>query len=146
MKTGAVNLLELRNQRLRAREARRMAVLGGASGRSGIVKPAKSRNTVSDQAIPMPEPLTNGGQVVGSGQLLILSATGVSIASGGDYVTFDTIVAREGFADVHRGGRFLGPSVRLRCTCSIYEHAWDAFTVGRHGRAWSSTAPWLTTA
>lgn len=40
------------------------------------------------------EPSSTGG-----GQLLLLSATGAAIASGGDYVTFDALVHKLGFDD-----------------------------------------------
>ena len=40
----------------------------------------------------------------GAGQLLVLSASAASIASGGDHVTFDTIVAQHRFPDVIAAG------------------------------------------
>lgn len=77
----------------------------------------------------MPEPLTSGGHVIGSGQLLVMSATDASIAAGGAYVTFDTILTRVGFGGVSVAGQSWGHPIRGVYVLT-YVHAWDSFSAG----------------
>jgi hypothetical protein len=130
VRTSGAELLEMRQELLRARENRRLSGSGGANGRSSIVAPNnRQRYQGSNQAVPMPEPLTNGGQVYGQAQLLVMSATAANIASGGDYVAFQSTVARRGFAT------FAGPGEGWTHPVSgvyvlTYEHDWASYQGG----------------
>ena len=130
MRTPPVDLLALRNQRLLNREMRRLRSAAGADGRISIASPnERKRQWLSDQPSPMPEPLTNGGQVVGSAQLLVMSATADPIASGGDYVTFGSVVAQVRFDDVSAAGSsWVHPISGVYVL--TYEHAWDGYEGG----------------
>lgn len=65
----------------------------------------------------------------GEGQLLLLSATGDSFASGGDYVTTDTIEYQHGFAGVTAAGdSILWPTDAVG-TIQV-EFTWDTYTGG----------------
>ncbi len=63
-------------------------------------------------------------------QLLVMSATGDSIASGGDYVEFDTILSRHGFDGVivAVGDAWMHPVTGVYVL--TYDHEWDSYTGG----------------
>ena len=63
-------------------------------------------------------------------QLLTLSATGDSIASGGDYVVFDATVVQLGFVgtDPMPSDSWVHPVDGIYIL--VYEHAWSSFTSG----------------
>lgn len=66
----------------------------------------------------------------GAGQLLVLSATGDSIASGGDYVTFDSQVYRHGFTEgVSADGTTITWPVSASGSIQV-EWEWDSYTGG----------------
>lgn len=73
-------------------------------------------------------PTTLGG-LVGSPQLLVMSAVGASIASGGGYVNFDSVVAQTGFGDVvAAGASWVHPVAGVYVL--FYEHDWDSYQGG----------------
>lgn len=65
-----------------------------------------------------------------SAQLLVMSATADSVASGGDYVAFGSVVARHGFTGVpvDAGTSWMHPVSGVYGL--TYEHAWDSYTGG----------------
>lgn len=73
----------------------------------------------------IPEAITNN---TGTAKLLVMSATGDEIASGGDYVNFDTIVAQHGFDDV--GINSWVHPVSSNCWILAYTHDWDSYQGG----------------
>lgn len=60
-------------------------------------------------------------------QMLILSATGASIASGGDYVTFDTIEHQRGFSGVSTAGETITWPTSVIGVVEV-SLAWDTYT------------------
>lgn len=63
------------------------------------------------------------------GQLLVMSATADSIASGGDTVIFDTIEAQQDFHTVPvAGASWVHPITGVYTL--TYEHSWDTYTAG----------------
>lgn len=66
----------------------------------------------------------------GVGQLLVVSATGQSFASGGAYVTADTIVHQHGFAGVTAAGDSIMWPVDYAGGWVQVEFAWDTYTGG----------------
>ena len=104
--TSARELQEHKRAMEQARRLRRMIGDGQMNGRSGLPAPVSRKKAygVSGDVVSQPEPLTNGGQVIGVGQLLVVSATGATITAGGAYVPFDTIVYQRGFAGVVAAG------------------------------------------
>lgn len=62
-------------------------------------------------------------------QLLCMSASADSIASGGDYVTFGSILSRHQFSTVSGAGSSWTHPVGGVYTIT-YEHAWDSYTGG----------------
>lgn len=78
--------------------------------------------------------LTNVGgdsaETTGAAQLLVLSATGVDIAAGGDFVAFDSIVAQHGFDGVVQalGGYWVHPVSGVYLL--TYEHVWATYSGG----------------
>jgi hypothetical protein len=70
-----------------------------------------------------------GGGIANSPQLLCMAATGDSIASGGDYVTFGVTVAQLGFSSVTGpGSSWTHPIDGIYVL--TYEHEWDSYTGG----------------
>lgn len=65
-----------------------------------------------------------------SAHLLVMSATGAAIASGGDHVTFDTLVAQHGFGSVlvQPGEGWVHPVAGVYELS--YKHEWSAFSGG----------------
>lgn len=71
-----------------------------------------------------------GISATGAAQLLVLSVTADSIASGGDYVAFDQILEQRGFDDVASpsGGAWVHP---ISAVYTIdYEHTWATYEGG----------------
>ena len=128
MNRSGVQLLEHRRELLKQREQRKMATIGGAGGRSGIVAPLAS---VVGPSIPMPEPYVSGegAAAYGSAQLLALSVEGASISPGGAAVPFDSVLAAGGsFAAPGSGGSWVHP---VGGTYSaVVKLAWESFTGG----------------
>lgn len=61
--------------------------------------------------------------------LLAMSASGASVASGGAYITFGSIVAQNGFSSVtSASGEWTHPVSGVYLL--TYEHAWDSYTGG----------------
>lgn len=130
MRTRAQEL----NAHREARQAARAQALAGvqalAGGRVRSAAPAQRRShAYSDEPQPMPEPLTNGGQVAGSGQLLVMSAASASIDPAGAAVTFEAIVARAGFATMAGPGDMWTHPVS-GVYIAVYSHEWDDFFLG----------------
>lgn len=71
-----------------------------------------------------------GAESSGAAQLLVLSTTGDSIASGGDAVTFDTILAQHGFDGVvtQAGQGWVHPITGVYVLTLVFE--WDSYQGG----------------
>lgn len=67
--------------------------------------------------------------ITGTAHLLTMAATGDSIASGGDYITFGSIIAQQGFPTVTGAGDSWQHPVS-GVYALTYEHAWDTYTGG----------------
>lgn len=131
MTTAPEILQERLRRQLERRELNRLLGDGGLRGRFGLVAPrmpARKAGGVRELPIAMPEPLTTGGQAIGQGQVLIVSASAQSIVSGGDYVVWDTIVHRHGFEASSTPGStvtwpadFAGGTIQIELAWATYE-------------------------
>lgn len=110
---------------------RNMLELEGKPGMGGLVRVGGSARAgglaVPASAVQAPPA---AAESAGSAQLLTMSATGASVASGGDLVTFDTIVEQRGFSGVvvQVGDGWVHPISGVYAL--VYEHAWDTYEDG----------------
>lgn len=75
------------------------------------------------------EPLGGSGLTRNAAHLLCMSATSASVASGGAYLTFDTIQAKQGFSTVAAAGSgWTHPVTGVYMLA--YQHAWETFSAG----------------
>lgn len=114
----ARDLQQIRLEQQIARRTRRgwEAALGG---RSSLPSPSRPNRTAGGVA----QPAISVGSIPAA-RLLVLSASGASVASGGDVVTFDTIVTRRDFPDAG-GDDWTHPVTGVYVL--DYEHAWDTY-------------------
>lgn len=75
------------------------------------------------------EPLGGSGLTTNAAQLLCMTVSGDSIASGGDYVAFTSILAQHAFATVTAAGEtWIHPTDGVYMLA--YEHAWVSYEGG----------------
>lgn len=103
----------------------------GRPARAGLDRLGGRRGERGGQQSAVEQPFPEAA-AAGAAKLLVLSATGDSIASGGDHVAFDTVVAQVGFGDVvpPSGGSWVHPITGVYL--AVYTHEWDTFTGGGH--------------
>lgn len=94
--------------------------------RSDVEKLKRYRAPVINQDEQDPEEIVLAGS---KPQLLVLTASGDSIAAGGDHVTFGTVLDRQGgFSATAAGSSWTHPTTATYVL--TYEHAWTSFTGG----------------
>lgn len=107
---------------------RNLADLAGQPGHRGHARIGAGLNRGGTGSLI--EIADTGAEAASAAKLLVLSASTAGIASGGDYVGFDAIVAEYGWDDVTPAadGYWVHPISGVYLL--TYEHAWDTYDGG----------------
>lgn len=106
----------------------RLVAADGRKARAGMSRVGSDRRGGAGQQSVLAN-VDRDGPAGDNAHLLVMGVVGAIVASGGDYVPFDTIVAQHGFATVVLPGEGWVHPVSGVYGLS-YEHAWDSFTGG----------------